>query len=147
MTPTPGGSAPEQEFDLAMKEIYRQAKSEVGYNATRFIQMVAERGGVGAARHLIQAPTPSEGVTTLVMARRLDLTVEDHVLRLEFASLFTDNERRVAQQRLDNVKRPPQRIPDLCQVPSIQGSFGRSRTTRGHPLTGSPNPTRGRANR
>lgn len=97
------------QFERAMRSIYSSAKAEVGYTATRFIQMVSERGGVGAARHLILAPTPSEGFTVLVMAERLDLTVEHHVVRPEFVGLFTDEERRIAQRRLDEVSDPQPR--------------------------------------
>ena len=92
-----------------MREIYRVAKAEVGYTATRFIQMVAERGGVEAARHLIQASTPSDGFTTLVLANRLDLTVEHHLLRPEFDSLFSTEERRIARRRLESVSPPGSR--------------------------------------
>ena len=37
----------------AMIDIYRRAKDEAGYNATRYIQMVANLGGVKAAKALI----------------------------------------------------------------------------------------------
>ena len=43
------------------------------------------------------------GFTRLWELRRLDLTVEAVVLRPEFASLFTPDERAVARQRLDSV--------------------------------------------
>lgn len=48
-------ASPEREraFHQAMVRIYQRAKDEVGYNATRFLQMVAEHGGVEAARHLL----------------------------------------------------------------------------------------------
>ena len=39
----------EQEFHEAMVSLYQVAKRDLHYNATRFIQMVAEQGGVGAA--------------------------------------------------------------------------------------------------
>ena len=52
------------------------------------------------ARQLLTGP-PSDGFTTLWEHRRLDLSVEFHVLCPEFASLFTPQERRAARQRLE----------------------------------------------
>ena len=43
----------EVQFHEAMLDIYRRAKSEAGYNATRFIGMVVERGGLDTARYLM----------------------------------------------------------------------------------------------
>jgi len=84
-----------------MLEVYEQAKRELGYNATRFKQMVAELGGVATARRLVRASTPSEGFSTLWEHRRLDLTVESHMLRPEFSELFTEEERDLALRRLE----------------------------------------------
>ena len=63
-------------FDGAMFEIYRQAKAEAGYNATIFLQMISDRGGLETAKYLINAPKVSEGYTHLYERGRLDLTVE-----------------------------------------------------------------------
>lgn len=89
----------EQQFHEAMLEIYRRAKVEAGYNASRFLQLVEAVGGVAAARQLVTGP-PSDGFTKLWEKGRLDLSVEAHVLRPEFASLFTDDVRRTAYERL-----------------------------------------------
>jgi hypothetical protein len=90
----------ERAFDAAMVAIYRTAKRDLGYNATRFLQMITDEGGFAAARKLLRASAVSDGFTTLWERGRLDLSVEAHVLRPEFAGLFTDGERRVARQRL-----------------------------------------------
>ena len=74
----------EQAFDQAMIEIYRSAKKELGYNETRFLQMITDHGGVAAARQLLHAPAVSDGFTTLWEHHRLDLSVEAHVLQDEF---------------------------------------------------------------
>lgn len=55
----------EQEFHQSMVNIYTRAKNEAEYVATRFIQMVAEHGGVAAAKILINSEQPSEGYTAL----------------------------------------------------------------------------------
>ncbi len=90
----------ESEFNEAMLEIYRRAKAEAGYTATRFLGMVVERGGLPTARYLLHAPTVSEGYTALWERKRLDLTVEAMILRPEWNSLFSDVERRIAMDRL-----------------------------------------------
>ena len=84
-----------------MVAIYQTATRELGYNATRFRQMLGKQGGLVTARQLLWSDTPSDGFTTLWERHRLDLTVEDHVLRTEFASLFTDADRHQALTRLE----------------------------------------------
>ncbi len=55
----------EEAFHEAMVQIYHRAKIEASYNATRFIQMVSEHGGVEAAKILINTENPSDGYTEL----------------------------------------------------------------------------------
>jgi len=95
-------SALEDNFHKAMVLIYKRAKEECDYNATRFIQMVAGKGGLSAAKTLLAANEPQEGFTRLWEWGRLDLTVEALVLLPEYHELFTDEERRTAQQRLED---------------------------------------------
>ena len=89
----------EARFHAAMLESYRMAQRDLSYNATRFLQLVEARGGVQAARQLL-AGAPSEGFATLWEKGRLDLSVEAHILQPEFRELFTEAERRVAEDRL-----------------------------------------------
>ncbi len=90
----------ERQFHKAMVEVYESAKRETGYNATRFIQMISEQGGVGTARQLLHSPQVSDGFTALWERHRLDLAVEALVLRPDFDSLFSDEEREIARERL-----------------------------------------------
>src|SRR4051794_39866854 len=76
-------------------------KSEIGYNPIRFNQMVAEYGGVEAARRLLQGADGSEGFTALWEARRLDKSVEAYVLLPWFRGLFSDDDRETAYSRLE----------------------------------------------
>jgi len=46
-------SALEIAFRRAMIQIYKRAKCEAGYNAIRFLSMVAENGGLETARTLL----------------------------------------------------------------------------------------------
>ncbi len=98
----------EQRFDVAMMDIYRRAKSEANYPATRFLRMLNEHRGLETARILLHSDSVSEGYTALWERGRLDLTVEalihDHA---EFHPLFTDEEREVARRRLEEYKYAP----------------------------------------
>ncbi|MEV1246428.1 hypothetical protein [Nonomuraea sp. NPDC049750] len=102
----------ERQFHRAMVGIYETAKRELGYNATRFLQMLSERGGVETAKYLLWADAPSDGFTTLWTHGRLDLTVEAHVLLVEYESLFFDEDRRRASQRLESYGWPENRRYD-----------------------------------
>ncbi|MEU6795030.1 caspase family protein [Nonomuraea wenchangensis] len=95
----PGGL--EREFDAAMVEVYRRAKTEARYTATYFLEMLNQRGGLATARHLLNASRVSDGFTALWERGRLDLTVEAVILQSRFASLFTDDERERARARLE----------------------------------------------
>jgi hypothetical protein len=90
----------ERQFHKAMVGVYESAKRETGYNATRFLQMISEQGGVATARQLLHSPQVSDGFTALWERRRLDLAVEAVVLRPEFDTLFSDEEREIARERL-----------------------------------------------
>jgi hypothetical protein len=72
-----------------MFEICERAGREVGYWATRYLQMLRARGGLETARRLLKAQATSAGYEALRSAGRLDLTVEAYVLRPEFQTLFT----------------------------------------------------------
>ncbi len=90
----------ERQFDAAMFEIYERAGDEVGYWATRYLQMLRARGGLETARHLLRARATSDGYARLRDAGRLDLTVEACVLRPEFGLLFGAEEVGLARSRL-----------------------------------------------
>jgi hypothetical protein len=76
----------ERRFDSAMLDIYHQA-SRLGYRPTRFLEMVREYGGVGAAHRLLADNKVHNGFAELFLLGRLDLTVEHHVLLAEFETL------------------------------------------------------------
>jgi hypothetical protein len=88
-------------FNGAMFDIYRRAKSEAGYNATIFLQMLSDRGGLAPAKYLINSPKQSDGYTALLLRGRLDLTVEAMVVEnTKWHGLFTGDELEKARLRL-----------------------------------------------
>jgi hypothetical protein len=88
-------------FDLAMYHIYQRAKSEADYNATLFLQMLYDRGGLATAKYLVSTRRPSEGYLRLYERQRLDLTVEAMIVENpEWHQLFTADELHAARRRL-----------------------------------------------
>jgi hypothetical protein len=65
-----------------MLRLYEDAK-DAGYNATYFLRMVSEHGGLETARRLLAAPSPAEGFSRLYEIGRVDLSVEALVLKPE----------------------------------------------------------------
>ncbi|MGY6531694.1 hypothetical protein [Glycocaulis sp.] len=90
----------EGKFEARMRDIYRRSDAECDYRPTYFLQMIDERGGVGAAKALLAKPMPSDGFTKLFELGRLDLAMESLVLEPEWASLFTDAELNKARRWL-----------------------------------------------
>ena len=90
----------EDGFHEAMIGIYHAAAT-LGYRAPYFLRMVQERGGLGAAKHLLSGPDPQSGFTRLWELRRLDLSMEALVLEERWSGLFTEDECRTARARLE----------------------------------------------
>lgn len=91
----------ENKFNEDMKNIYFTAKRELGYTATRFMQLVSQKGGVQAAKQLIAKEGGTYGFEVLWENKRLDLSVEALVLRPEYESLFSNEERKLCKDRLE----------------------------------------------
>ncbi|GAA1855826.1 DUF262 domain-containing protein [Actinomadura bangladeshensis] len=88
------------EFHSAMLLLYTRTKTEADYNASAFLSMVTEHGGVGAAKSLLASPHISDGFAALHERGRLDLSVEAQAADPRFAALFTEEERDRAAHRL-----------------------------------------------
>jgi len=91
----------ENEFHKEMLAIYQTARSECGYNATRFLNMVANNGGLKTAKRLLANEIPSDGFIELVTRCRIDLTVEALVVKEKYRSLFDQREIQIALNRHD----------------------------------------------
>jgi hypothetical protein len=99
-------------FDEAMFEIYRRAKSEAGYTASVFFNMVMKQGGLATAKFLINSKDASVGYTRLYERGRLDLTVEATILDNEkWHGLFTPDELERAAKRLQSYGYHPRSNP------------------------------------
>ena len=101
-------TALENEFNAAMLNIYNRAKSEAGYNATRYLHMVGENGGLETTRYLIHSKNVSDGYTALWERGRLDLTLTSFIIdNTEYHELFTAKELEICRKRLKEYKYQP----------------------------------------
>ena len=96
-------------FHEAMLDIYRAA-AEIGYYPSLFLRMVNDRGGLAAARQLINDARPSEGFARLWELNRLDLSVEAVALREPWSQLFTPEELASARKRLEDHHFDPTKV-------------------------------------
>ena len=97
-----------ERFNAEMMNIYKLAKFKAKYNATRYLQMLYDHGGLETAHILINAATVSEGYTALWERGRLDLTVEAMIWdNPEYHELFSEDELRIIKNRLLEYKYEP----------------------------------------
>ena len=100
----PMDDGPSCRFEAEMLGLYdawwHKIPREIRWRANRFRQLVVIKGSVGAAQDLLAKPDVSTGFARLAAAGLLELTVEYLVLRPEFGTLFTAEERAVARRRL-----------------------------------------------
>ena len=94
-------------FNNAMLGIYDAARNlRPSYTPADFRKLVIERGGKGAAVHLLGTDNPSAGFTELLLRGRenLKLSVEYLVLEDPWRELFEPDQLRVAERRLKDVR-------------------------------------------
>lgn len=91
----------EDEFNEAMLNIYRSAIEACGYRAKAFLAMVIELRGLNAAKKLLASSDLQSGLYELFECSRLDLTVENLVLQDRYRELFTVEELKEAERRLE----------------------------------------------
>jgi hypothetical protein len=86
-------------FERDMEAIHDKAKA-IGYNATRYLVMLREHGGLETAHWLLSGNDVSYGFTELWLMGRQDLTVEALAIKPEYAALFSRDELAKARERL-----------------------------------------------
>ena len=96
-----------RDFERAMRDACNES-ARCGYYPHLFIQMLGERGSVGAVKHLLSSDEAQYGLIKLYEMGALRLSAEAHVLQAEWASLFTEAERAEARRRLEMYKYRPQ---------------------------------------
>lgn len=92
----------EKDLENEMLTLYKAAKNQCNYNATRFFQMFCELGALQTAKRLINSSVPTNGFTAMWECGCLDLTIEKLVLNQKYKELFSEEELATAKQRLIN---------------------------------------------
>lgn len=86
----------ETSFEIELREKMLRAQKECKYNPTRFLQMLAQYGSIDTAKRLIRTGIatgrPSDGYVTLYTLNRLDLSMENSVVKPDYMALFTSEE-------------------------------------------------------
>jgi len=90
----------EDQFHQQMINIYRNALTQAHYKATKFLDMVTMQDGLAAAKTLLHTPYLPDGFAELWQRGRLDLTMEYMLVEPPWNSLFTENELKIAMDRL-----------------------------------------------
>lgn len=93
---------PEDEFERRLRESVRDS-IPLGYNPTRFADMLDKQGGVGTARRLVASGELQDGLRQVIELGRPDLAMESIMLEPQFASLFTSGQLDAARWRLAQV--------------------------------------------
>ena len=98
-------------FEADFRSLFPLWQKAVGLGQGRVPTLIARRNAVGAAKHLLSKPGLSEGFVRLRDGGRLELTIEYLVLRPEYGSLFTAEDRGIARRRLTENGMPRSALP------------------------------------
>ncbi|GGL79576.1 hypothetical protein GCM10010129_24060 [Streptomyces fumigatiscleroticus] len=91
----------ELRFHDDLRQGARRIKREIGYNPVRYVQLLGELGGVGAARQLLHGRDTSDTFVALWEAGHLEASIEALVLLPWYRHLFDDQHLDTARRRLN----------------------------------------------
>ena len=86
-------------FDERINESIREM-IRIGYRPQAFITMRVTHGTIIAVKKLINSQEIPRGFITLWERNRLDLSMENIIQEPEWNDLFTEDDRKIAKQRL-----------------------------------------------
>ncbi len=93
----------ESEFENRLHDSIRES-IRLGYNPTRFVEMMNAHGGRDTAKRLVASGEIQDGLRRIVQMGHPELSVESIMLEPQFGLLFTKQELDAAQWRLDRAK-------------------------------------------
>ena len=96
-----------QRFHNDMVDLYKRGKT-VGFNSTRFLNMISEYGGYETACRLIAGRDDVSGFTELWAIDRLDLSME-HLVVNEWSHIFDEEQVKICADRLASLNTPPKK--------------------------------------
>jgi hypothetical protein len=76
---------------------------DLGYYPVRFLHMLEDHGPVITAVHFVMAYQDPEGIESLIVSDRMDLTVEATILQEPYRLLFVPEVLERAEQKLRQV--------------------------------------------
>ena len=82
----------EKKFSSEWMKKAEEAQGIDGYNATRLLKDIEERGGVSVARRTLNRNGCSENFEILKKRNSLDLSMEALIVKGEYGALFEDKE-------------------------------------------------------
>ncbi len=91
-----------EQFDQRLWASIRESIS-LGYNPTRFTDMLNTWGGVGVAQRLVACGEIQDGIKKIVGMGHPELSMESIMLESQFNPLFTAGELEAARWRLDQL--------------------------------------------
>ena len=91
-----------QQFEQRLVDSVRDS-IELGYNPTRFTDMLNTWGGVGVAQRLVASGELQDGIKKLVAMGHPELTMESIMLEPEFSAIFPGGELEAARWRLNQL--------------------------------------------
>jgi len=100
-----------QRFEADLRKLFPLWRRTVGLGQGRVPTLIAHHNAVGAAKHLLGKSGLSAGFVRLRDGGHLELAIEYLVLRREYGSLFTAEERGIARRRLVESGMPRRALP------------------------------------
>ena len=92
------------EFEERIEQLIHDSK-KIGYNPTKFKQMVNNKGALATVKQLIITPNLEYGFKKLIELKRLDLSIEYIVANeTKYAPLFTADEIEAAVWSLEQAE-------------------------------------------
>lgn len=104
-------------FQRDMKQAVDRMFRELNYHPTVFLRMLTDYGAVGAAKRLLSNPNYQQGFEKLFEHRRLEWSVEAHVVLPWYQPLFTVDEVFIAEDRLEQVGFDPRAFVKQAPIP------------------------------
>ena len=97
---TNASSEPDPEANRRFRRAINETYDMLEKMGSRDRESLDSFGALGMVHRLLKSSAPSDGFSKLWEMGRLHLSVEAVVLRPEFKALFSDDERKVAADRL-----------------------------------------------
>ena len=96
-----------KKFDKEMKALYKKQKREAGYYSEMNSYVLNDIGGYEAVKRQIHFKEDTEALKLFAAKNRLDLAVENLVLKKDYEKLFDENEKKICKKRLEEYSKLP----------------------------------------